>query len=172
MECILSVFLKGWFITNAASSTCPGTELFCNSTWQHFLECRGSDDSPSILLISTLPLNSVAAYVMLSARSLLSFPHNQDAGWMQAPLSILCFCPLQSFPWRNKLIKSFLLYFFLIKQREDIAVAKVVIISNFVSCDTETSGNSLGFHKDACLRDSTVYYSSFAHYLVLHKKMC
>lgn len=67
---------------------------------------------------------------------------------MQAPPSILCFCPLQTFPWKNKLIKSFLLYYFiLVKQLKDTAVAKVVITSIFVSCDTETSGNYLGSHK-------------------------
>lgn len=67
---------------------------------------------------------------------------------MQAPISILWFCPFQTFPWKNKLIESFLLYcIFLVKKREDTDIVKVDITAIFVSCDTETSGNYLGFRK-------------------------
>lgn len=48
-------------------------------------------------------------------------------------------------------------------------VAKVVIISNVVSCDSEASGNYLGSHKHAHMRDSKFYYSCCAHCVVLHE---
>lgn len=147
---------------------CPETELFCNATWQRFLECLGSEDSPSILFISSLALHSVAACVMHSSCGLSFFPPSQDACWMQAPLSIVCFWPLL-FPGEISLSNLSFYIIFLIKQREDTAVAEA-IITNFVSCNTETSGNYLGSYRHARLRHSTVYYSSCVHCLVLHKE--
>lgn len=155
---------------------CSETELFCNATWQHFLECLGSDDSPSILFISSLALHSVdqalLCTVLLLAWCFLPvvcpFSHSQDACWMQAPLSIVCFWPLL-FPGEISLSNLSFYIIFLIKQREDTAVAEA-IITNFVSCSTETSGNNLGSCRHAQLRDSTVYYSSYVHCLVLDKE--
>lgn len=77
-------------------------------------------------------------------------------------------CPLQSPPWRNKLIKSYLWCSFF-SLTEAIAVVKAVIISIFLSCNIETSGNHLVSHNRAHMRDSTVYYSCCAHCVWLHE---
>lgn len=88
---------------------CPETELFCNAAWQHFLECLGSDDSPSILFTSSLALHRLLAWCFLAVVCPF-FP--QPECLVNAGCSINCMFLTPSFPWRNKLIKSFLLYYF------------------------------------------------------------
>lgn len=110
----------------------------------------------SILLISALPPIDEAAYVLLS----VFFP---PAVRMLTECRLLYqLCPLQSPPWRNKLIKSYLWCSFF-SLTEAIAVVKAVIISIFLSCNIEASGNYLVSHNRAHMRDSTVYYSCCAH---------
>lgn len=111
----LSVLLKGWFITSSFSSTCPGTELFCNATRQHFLECWGSDDSPSILFIATLPLNNVAGYVMFSACSLSFFSTARMLAECRLLYQLYVSAPFSVLPGEISLSNLSFCIFFLVK---------------------------------------------------------
>jgi len=100
----LSVSLKGWFITllHALELNCfvmLHDSIFWSSGGQMTLH-RSSLYQPFLQIVLLLMWCFICS---------LCPPPAPDACWMQAPLSIVCFCPLQSFPRRNKLIKSFLL---------------------------------------------------------------
>lgn len=152
----LARLLRGWFITDASASTSPGTESFRNATWQHF----GKPGGQTALYQSSSYQPFLLSMKLLMCCFLSFFP---PAVRMLAECRLLYqLCPLQSPPWRNKLIKSYLWCSFF-SLTEAIAVVKAVIISIFLSCNIETSGNYLVSHNRAHMRDSTVYYSCCAH---------
>lgn len=115
----LNVALKRKVYHKCLLSPCPGTELLCNAAQQHFFECWGSDDSPSILFISTLPLNGVAAYVMLPACSLSFFPAVRMLA--ECSLSINCmFLPPSVFSLEKEASQIFLSVLFVESNKEKI----------------------------------------------------
>lgn len=88
---------------------CPETELFCNATWQHFLECLGWMTLHQSFLYASLCIVLLLAWCFLPVVCPF-FP--QPGCLLNAGSSINCVFLTPSFPWRNRLIKSFLVYYF------------------------------------------------------------
>lgn len=152
----LARLLRGWFITGASASTSPGTESFRNATWQHF----GKPGGQAALYQSSSYQPFLLSMKLLMCCFLSFFPLQSGCS-LNAGSSINC-APFSLLPGEISLSNlTFGVLFFSLT--EAIAVVKAVIISIFLSCNIEASGNYLVSHNRAHMRDSTVYYSCCAH---------